>query len=81
VSHPVSASDVERFGKIVEHTTEQVAIEVPRGETVSAAAALLQALPVIDIAIEEVDIEDAIRSLFNRTDPSSENSPETPTRP
>jgi ABC-2 type transport system ATP-binding protein len=68
VERPVLSADVETYGKVVEHTDEQVVIEVARAQTAKAAAALLQNLPVIDISIEEVDIEDAIRNLFASTE-------------
>ena len=64
LSSAVNGSDLTRFGKVIEVTESQVTFEVPRCETAAVTAALLQALPVIDVAIEEVDIEEVIRDLF-----------------
>lgn len=40
--------------------------EVKRSETASLAGAVLAALPVVDIAIDEVPIEEVIRKMFTR---------------
>ncbi len=65
-SKPVDQADVDRFGKVT-MTGETVAtIEVKRDETAAVTAAALHALPVSDVAIEEVDIDDIIRDLFSR---------------
>lgn len=64
LSGAVDGSDLSRFGKVVEVTESQVTFEVPRSETAAVTSALLQTLPVIDVAIEEVDIEEIIRDLF-----------------
>ncbi len=64
LERPVASADLERYGRVVENEGHAVALDVPRAETARAAAALLQALPVADVAIEETDIEDALRSMF-----------------
>lgn len=64
--HPVAASDVEPFGAVVEFEPHRAVIEVPRKEIASVAAAALQSLPVEDLGIEEVEIEDVLRDLFGR---------------
>lgn len=65
-SRPVEASDLETYGRIVEHSAEIAVIEIPRDQTTTATAALLQVLPVSDLSIEAVDIEEVIRDLFSR---------------
>jgi ABC-2 type transport system ATP-binding protein len=62
---PVALADIERFGKVVEQSDVQVLIEVPRHETARATGAMLQALPVVDVAIEEVEMDEIIRDLFS----------------
>ena len=62
---PVALGDIERYGKIVEQSDLQVLIEVPRHETARATGAMLQALPVVDVAIEEVEMDEIIRDLFS----------------
>jgi ABC-2 type transport system ATP-binding protein len=63
---PVAEGDLVRYGKVVERTDDFAVIEVPRAETTTATAAMLQALPVSDLSIEAVDIEEVIRDLFTR---------------
>lgn len=63
---PVEEGDLVRFGKVVERTEDFAVLEVPRSETTKATAAMLQALPVSDLSIEAVDIEEVIRDLFTR---------------
>ena len=62
---PVALADIERFGKVVEQSDVQVLSEVPRHETARATGAMLQALPVVDVAIEEVEMDEIIRDLFS----------------
>lgn len=64
LDRPVDSEDAARFGKLIERTPERIVIEIPRAETARATAALLELLPVGDVSIEEVDIEEAIRNLF-----------------
>lgn len=63
---PVEEADLVPYGKVVERTEDYAVIEVPRAETTRATAAMLQALPVSDLSIEAVDIEEVIRDLFTR---------------
>lgn len=57
---------LKEFGDIVEKTVTSVKLKVKRDRVISACKGLLDALPVKDIDIEEVPIEDIIRSLFKR---------------
>ncbi len=63
---PVDEESLARYGTIVRHSDAEVILEVPRTETAQAAARMLAALPVEDIAIEPVDIEEVIRKMFTR---------------
>jgi ABC-2 type transport system ATP-binding protein len=65
LEQPVALADIERFGKVVEQSDVQILIEVPRHETARATGAMLQALPVVDVAIEEVEMDEIIRDLFS----------------
>ncbi len=69
---PLTAAQVEGFGRVVEHEDGRTIIEVPRGETASITSRLLQELPVDDVAIEEVEFDEVIRALFSR-----EGTPQT----
>jgi ABC-2 type transport system ATP-binding protein len=64
-SAPVEADDVAKYGKVIGEITDNAVIEVSQRDTAAATAALLQFLPVSDVAIEQVDIEEVIRSLFS----------------
>jgi ABC-2 type transport system ATP-binding protein len=64
LERPVSSTDLAAYGRVVENEGQTVALDVPRSETARAAAALLQALPVADVAIEETDVEDVLRAMF-----------------
>ncbi|RYZ60708.1 MAG: ATP-binding cassette domain-containing protein, partial [Proteobacteria bacterium] len=46
LERPVSSEDLTRYGRVVQNEGLMVAIDVPRGETARATAALLEALPV-----------------------------------
>ncbi len=61
---PVSAHELATFGEVVESGDLSASIDVGRDETPKVAAAVLQALPVEDIAIEDVDVEEIIRKMF-----------------
>lgn len=58
--------DLDKYGKVISSSELQASIEVPRENTSAVAAKLLQELPVDDISIAEVDVEEVIRELFTR---------------
>ncbi|MFI5387344.1 MAG: ABC transporter, partial [Fimbriimonadales bacterium] len=63
-SQPVDLSDIEPFGQATLTEPTMAVIDVPRDKLARVTSAVLQKLPVNDVAIEEVDIEDVIRDLF-----------------
>ncbi len=63
-SKAVEISDVEAFGQASLPEPTVAIIDVPRDKLAKVTGAVLQKLPVNDVAIEEVDIEDVIRDLF-----------------
>jgi len=65
-SSPVEDSDIARFGRVIERTEEGAILEVPRREIAQATAGILDALPVNDLSVESVDIEEVVRNLFER---------------
>jgi ABC-2 type transport system ATP-binding protein len=71
-SNSVDRVDVEKFGKVVEWEDLVAVIEVPRKQTAQAAAAALQGLPVEDLAIEEIGVEQVLHDLFARKEVSRE---------
>ncbi len=62
---PIEAADLEGHGKVIGDVGLTATIDMPREATPRGVSAILQAFPVIDVAIEEVDIEEVIRDLFN----------------
>lgn len=63
---PVDAADLARYGQVVETEELTHVLEVPRGETAKVTSAILSSMPVNDLSIEEVPIEDVIRKVFAR---------------
>src|SRR6266404_3801637 len=61
-----SPERVGKYGKIVEQTPGSIRLEVKRDRVIPACKALLDELPVSDIDIEEVPIEEVIRRIFAR---------------
>lgn len=66
LSNHVDQAHLEKFGKVVSLVEGEVILEVQRDRIASTTAAALQELDVIDIAIEEVPIEDVIAEMFSR---------------
>ncbi|MBI2929008.1 MAG: ATP-binding cassette domain-containing protein [Verrucomicrobia bacterium] len=60
------ADDLKKFGEVVEHTAASIKLKVKRDRVISVCKALLDELPVSDIDIQEVPIEDIIRQIFAR---------------
>lgn len=63
-SEAVDSTYLGKYGKVIECEDASAVIEVAQGETAAATSAILQHLPVADVSIEPVDIEEVIRSLF-----------------
>jgi ABC-2 type transport system ATP-binding protein len=61
-----STENLGKFGTVVEQTSTTVKLEVKRERVISVCKALLDELPVSDIDIEEVPIEEVIRRIFAR---------------
>ena len=57
---------LEQFGEVMEHTAASVKLKVKRDRVISVCKALLDQLPVNDIDIQEVPIEDIVRQIFAR---------------
>jgi ABC-2 type transport system ATP-binding protein len=56
-----------RYGEVVERTSVSVKLKVTRDRVIPVCKALLDELPVRDIDIQEVPIEDVIRQIFARS--------------
>ena len=62
----LEASILERFGEVVEKSDLALKLKVKRERVISACKELLDTLPVQDIDIQEVPIEEIIRKIFAR---------------
>jgi ABC-2 type transport system ATP-binding protein len=56
--------DFSQFGEIVAQTPVSVQLKVPRAQVTDTARQLLEACNISDINVQEMPIEDVIRSLF-----------------
>jgi ABC-2 type transport system ATP-binding protein len=60
------AAALAKHGEIVEQTPGAIRLKVKRDRVIPSCKALLDELPVHDIDIQEVPIEDIIRQIFSR---------------
>ena len=60
------AADLARFGEVIEQSAGTIQLKVKRDRVIPVCKALLDELPVNDIDIQEVPIEDVIRQIFAR---------------
>jgi len=66
-SADVSATEnLAKYGEVVEQALGSIKLKVKRDRVIAACKAMLDELPVRDIDIEEVPIEDVIRQIFAR---------------
>ncbi len=61
---PCPAEHLARYGEVVEQGPDSVRLKVKRDRVIATCKALLDELPVKDIDIVEVPVEDIIRQLF-----------------
>jgi len=59
-----SDNSLRKYGELVEKTAGSIKLKVKRDRVIPVCKALLDELPVRDIDIEEVPIEDVIRQIF-----------------
>ena len=63
---PGPAGGLDKYGEVVEQTAGHIKLKVKRDRVIPVCKALLDDLPVTDIDIQEVPIEDVIRQIFAR---------------
>jgi ABC-2 type transport system ATP-binding protein len=61
-----SPEHLAKYGEIVEQSPGRIRLKVKRDRVIAVCKALLDELPVSDIDIEEVPIEEVIRRIFSR---------------
>src|SRR4051794_35770837 len=62
----VPAVAVEKYGEVIERAPGSVKLKVKRDRVITACKGLLDELPVRDIDIQEVPVEEIIRQIFAR---------------
>ncbi len=62
----VSAATLAQYGQVVDKTIGTIELRVRRDRVIPVCKALLDELPVTDIDIQEVPIEEVIRGIFAR---------------
>jgi ABC-2 type transport system ATP-binding protein len=65
-ANEISADNLNRYGEVVEKTSEAIKFKVKRDRVIPTCKSLLDDLTVTDIDIQEVPIEDVIRQIFAR---------------
>ena len=59
-----SRRDLASYGEVTEQTSNRIKLKVKRDHVIAVCKSLLDELPVNDIDIQEVPIEDVIRQIF-----------------
>jgi ABC-2 type transport system ATP-binding protein len=65
-AHPTPET-LAKYGEVVEQSAGKVQLRVKRDRVIPVCKALLDELPVLDIDIQEVPIEEVIRRIFARS--------------
>jgi ABC-2 type transport system ATP-binding protein len=60
------AVDFGRYGELVEQSAQHIQLKVKRDQVIAVCKELLDKVPVTDIDIQEVPIEEVIRRIFAR---------------
>jgi ABC-2 type transport system ATP-binding protein len=61
-----SSEHLQKYGQVLEQSATEIKLKVKRDRVIAVCKALLDELPVSDIDIQEVPIEDVIRQIFAR---------------
>ena len=60
----VARADLERFGRVVEHSDAKAVLQVAQARLREAMTGLLAALPVIDLTVEDPPLEEVMTELY-----------------
>jgi len=66
VGQTAPAVTAEKFGEVLERAEGTLRLKVKRDRVIPSCKALMDELPITDIDIQEVPVEDIIRQLFQR---------------
>lgn len=64
LSHDVPLSELKKFGQVKAGEANHVEWEISREEVARQVGKILQQLPVQDLSVEEVPLEDVVRRIF-----------------
>lgn len=65
-SQPVDALALAKYGKVIESSEDSAVLEVKQEDIASVTGAVLGNFPVNDVGIEDVDIDEVVRTLFTQ---------------
>lgn len=71
-TEPVQKMDVEKYGEVQEYAPLRVVLHTTKDDVKKSAAAILTKLPVDDILIDEVPVENVIRKIFTKEAPTAQ---------
>ena len=63
-ANEISGEQLGRYGEVTEQSTTGITLKVKRDRVIAVCKSLLDDLPVTDIDIQEIPIEDVIRTIF-----------------
>jgi len=69
--------DLSRFGQVVEAQLPKIKLRMNRGEVPERLAALLAAVPIADLSVEDPPLEEVIAELFSQVDDETDDDAET----
>lgn len=64
---------LSQFGQVVEYGFAKIKLRVRRDRVIPTCRALLDSLPVLDLDIEEVAVEDIIHNIFSKGEPEADS--------
>jgi ABC-2 type transport system ATP-binding protein len=64
LARPVDRADLERLGTVVSAEPAQAVLSVPHARLQAIVRDALEALPIVDLTIEEAPLEEVMRELF-----------------
>jgi ABC-2 type transport system ATP-binding protein len=62
----IPSNGLDAHGTLVDRSDDRIVWEVPRTEVSKRVAGILQQLPVKDLSVEEMPLEDVVRHIFNQ---------------
>lgn len=58
--------DMAQYGTVLAQEDRRVTVSIPKEQIAVTASAILKSLPVLDLAVEEVSVEEVVRSIFEQ---------------